>query len=106
MADPRLFAIHELDPQVAESASATPGETATLELLHRPTEPYQLDVHGFASGPVRVEEASCTDQARMRLPSGDAHYMISLPVRGAVLAMYRVKSSTCAPAGRGVPAAG
>ena len=47
MADRRLFAIHELDPQVAESASATPGQTATLELLHRPTEAYQLDVHGL-----------------------------------------------------------
>ncbi|HET9117655.1 MAG TPA: AraC family transcriptional regulator [Pseudonocardiaceae bacterium] len=97
MADPRLFAIHELDPQVAESASATPGETATLQLLHRPTEAYQLDVHGFASGPVSVEEASCTDQARMRLPSGDAHYVISLPVRGAVLAMYRGKELDLRP---------
>ena len=90
MADPRLFGIHELDPQVAESASATPGGTATLQLLHRPTEAYQLDVHGFACGPVSVEEA-CTDQVRMRLPSGDADCVISVPVRGAVLAMYRGK---------------
>jgi AraC-binding-like domain len=97
MADPQLFATHELDPQVTESASATPGETATLQLLHRPTEAYQLDVHGFASGPVSVEEASCTDQARMWLPSGDTHYVISLPVRGAVLAMYRGKEFNLRP---------
>jgi AraC-like DNA-binding protein len=89
MAEPRLFAIHELNPQMAESASGTPGATATLELLHRPTEAYQLDVHGFACGQVSVEEASCTDRTRMRLPSGDADYVISIPVRGAVLAMYR-----------------
>ncbi|MBV9648848.1 MAG: AraC family transcriptional regulator [Pseudonocardiales bacterium] len=89
MGDPRLFATHELDPQVADSASGTPGETATLELLHRPTEAYQLDVHGFACGPLSVEEASCTDQTRVRLRSSDADYVISVPVRGAVLALYR-----------------
>ena len=97
MADPQLFAIHELDPQVAESAPATPGETATFELLHRPAEAYHLDVHGFACGPLSVEEASCTDQARMRLPSGDADYVISMPVQGAVLAMYRGKELDLRP---------
>jgi len=36
-----------------------------------------------------LRETSCTDQTRMRLPSGDADYVVSVPVRGAVLAMYR-----------------
>ncbi|HET9257535.1 MAG TPA: AraC family ligand binding domain-containing protein [Pseudonocardiaceae bacterium] len=44
-----------------------------------------------------VEETSCTDQARTRLPSGDADYVISLPLRGAVLAMYRGKELDLRP---------
>jgi AraC-like DNA-binding protein len=89
MADPRLFAIHELNPLAAESASGTPGVSATLEPLHRPTGTYKLGVHGFVCGPLSVEEACCTDGTRMRLPSGDTGYMISFPVRGAILAMHR-----------------
>ena len=63
--------------------------SATLEPLHRPTGTYKLDVHGFVCGPLSVEEACCTDGTRVRLPSGDAGYMISFPVRGAILVMHR-----------------
>jgi AraC-like DNA-binding protein len=97
MARPRLFAIHELNPLAAESASGTPGTTATLQLLHRPTEAYELDVHGFVCGPLSVEEACCTDGTRMRLPSGDAGYVISFPVRGAIQAMHRGRELDLCP---------
>src|SRR5947209_9351300 len=85
--------LHEIRPMAEDHAL---GHVAMMS-LRGPTEAYQLDVHGFASGPVSVEEASCTDQARMRLPGGDAHYVISLPVRGAVLTMYRGKELDLRP---------
>lgn len=97
MTNPRLFAIHELNPQLAESASATPGVTATLEPLHRPTEAYELDVHGFTCGPLSIKETRCTDGTRVRLPSGDAGYVISIPVRGAILALQRGRELDLCP---------
>jgi AraC-like DNA-binding protein len=97
MTNPRLFAIQELNPLVAESASGTPGVSATLELLHRPTGTYKLEVHGFVCGPLSVEEACCTDGTRVRLPRGDAGYVISFPVRGAILAMHRGREFDLCP---------
>ena len=97
MTNPRVIAIHELNPLVAESASGTPCVTATLELLRRPTEAYELDVHGFVCGPLSVEEASCTDGTRVRLPSGDSGYAISVPVRGAFQAMHRGRELDLCP---------
>jgi AraC-like DNA-binding protein len=89
MADLRFSEIHEFDPLVAETAVRDGDVIASPNLLHRPAGTYQLDAHGFVRGPLSVEETCCTDGTRVRLPSDDASYVISFPVRGAMLAVHR-----------------
>jgi AraC-binding-like domain len=88
MADLRFYAIHELDPLVAESAVRDADALVSPDLLHPPAGTYELDVHGFVCGPLSVEQAYCTDGSRVRLPA-DAGYVISFPVRGTMLAVHR-----------------
>lgn len=84
MADLRFCPIHELDPLAVESALRDGDVLASPNLLHRPVGTYELNVHGFVRGPLRVEETCCTDGSRVRLPSDDVGYVISFPVRGPV----------------------
>jgi AraC-like DNA-binding protein len=88
MADLRLFARHQFDPLVAESAVQAGAVPASLDLVHRPAGSYELDVHGFVRGPLSIEETCCTDGTRMRLPSEDPGYVVSFSVRGAMLAVH------------------
>jgi AraC-like DNA-binding protein len=97
MADLRFFAIHELDPLAAESALRDGDVIASPNLLHRPVGTYELNVHGFVRGPLRVEETCCTDGSRVRLPSDDVGYVISFPVRGAMRAVYRGRELDLGP---------
>jgi hypothetical protein len=86
MADLRFS---ECDPLVAETTVRDGDVIASPNPLHRPAETYQLDAHGFVRGPLSVEETCCTDGTWVRLPSDDASYVISFPVRGAMLAVHR-----------------
>lgn len=88
MADLRLFARHQFDPLVTESAVQAGAVLASLDLVHRPAGSYELDVHGFVRGPLSVEETCCTDGTRMRLPSEDPGYVVSFSVRGVMLAVH------------------
>jgi AraC-like DNA-binding protein len=101
MADLRLFALHQFDPLVAESAVQTRAVPASLDLVHRPAGSYKLEVHGFVRGPLSVEETCCTDGTRMRLPSEDPGYVVSFSVRGAMLAVHRGRELDLGP-GRAV----
>jgi hypothetical protein len=67
MADLRLFARHQFDPLVAESAIQPRAVPASLDLMHRPAGSYELDVHGFVHGPLSVEPVFIT-ALPIRLP--------------------------------------
>jgi AraC-like DNA-binding protein len=97
MIDPRFFGIHQRGPLVTESAVQDADVITSAELLRQPDEAYQFDVQGFVRGPLSVEHACCTDGARVRVPSDEAAYVISFPVRGAMLAVHRGRDIDLGP---------
>ena len=70
MPDLRSFAIHEVNPLVAESASSLP---------------------------LSVQEACCTHGTRMRLTGNNAGYVISFPIREPMLALHRGRELDIGP---------
>jgi AraC-like DNA-binding protein len=97
MVNPEFFTIHELDPLAAESAVRDRDVFASLDLLRRPAGTYDLDVHGFVRGSLRVEETCCTDGTRARPRSDNTGYVITFPVRGAMQAGHRGRELDLGP---------